>query len=109
MNNTTKQITTQTGSISASITYQMAADLKAYGIDVEAELEKILMSELNAATFDNFANGIKSQNREGKIDSILEDKDFTPINIEDTEEFKKLSDENKEKFRKNGTIFNSRP
>lgn len=109
MNNITKQVGTNTGTISASITKEIANCLKKYGINAEEELERILMDELNTATFDKFADGIKAQNRDGKIDSILDDKDYTPINIEDTEEFKKLSDENKEKFRKNGTIFNTRP
>lgn len=104
-NKLTKQVKTQTSTISASLTKEMINDLKAYGIDAEAELEKILMQELNASTFDKFVDGVTAKNREGKIDSILEDKDYTPINIEDTEEFKKLSDENKEKVRKNGRLF----
>jgi molybdopterin-guanine dinucleotide biosynthesis protein A len=81
----------------SSILRENVNDLNCYGIDLEEEISKILSEEinkavadqvLNALMFDNFANGIKSQNREGKIDSILEDKDFIPINIEDTEEFK---------------------
>lgn len=100
-----KEVKIDTKSIKVSVTKSQIDDLKAYGIDAEAELEKILMKELNAANFEKFAAGITAQNREGKIDSILEDKDFQPTNIEDTDEFKNLSDEYKEKWRKNGRLF----
>lgn len=100
-----KEVKIDTKSIKVSVTKSQIDDLKAYGIDAEAELEKILMKELNAANFSKFAAGITAQNREGKIDSILEDKDFQPTNIEDTDEFKNLSDEYKEKWRKNGRLF----
>lgn len=100
-----KEVKINTTSIKASVTKSQIDDLKVYGMDAEAELEKILMNELNAANFEKFASGITAQNREGKIDSILEDKDFQPTNIEDTEQFKILSDEYKEKWIKHGRIF----
>ena len=108
------KISNQIASVTASIGREHVNDLRSYGMNVEEELEKILSEEINKAfyeqvlntlMFDKFAAEVNAKNREGKIDSILDDKDYTPINIEDTEEFKKLSDENKEKIRKNGRLF----
>ena len=98
-------------SIKTSITTEEIDDIKQNcGIDVEAELARILQEEidkdiLNTLMFDNFAAGINAKNREGKIDSILYDKDFTPTNIEDTDEYKRLSEENKKKWKKDGRIL----
>ena len=50
------------------------------------------------------ANSVKAENRERKLNSILEDKDYTEINIEETKLFELLSDEDKEKWIKNGKL-----
>jgi hypothetical protein len=113
MNNNQKT-RNQIASVTASIGREHVNDLRSYGMNVEEELEKILSEEINKAVydqvlntlmFDKFAAEVNAKNREGKIDSILDDKDYTPINIEDTEEFKNLSEEYKEKWRKNGRLF----
>jgi len=97
--------------ITASIKREEIDDIKQNcGIDVETELARILQEEidkdiLNTIMFDNFAAGITAKNREGKIDSILYDKDFIPTNIEDTDEYKRLSEENQKKWKKDGRIL----
>jgi len=94
--------------ITASITREEIDDIKQNcGIDVETELARIFQEEidkdiLNTIMFDNFAASITAKNREGKIDSILYDKDFTATNIEDTDEYKRLSEENQKKWKKDG-------
>ena len=103
LNNISKEIKIGTQTIKASITREDVAGLYAQcGIDVEAALENILASELTAANFEKFAAGITAQNREGNLNSSLDDKEFTPTNIEDTEEFKRLSDKYKEEWIKYG-------
>ena len=73
LNNISKEIKIGTQTIKASITREDVAGLYAQcGIDVEAALENILASELTAANFEKFAAGITAQNREGKLNSILE-------------------------------------
>ena len=100
--------------IKADFNQEMLEDLKASsGIDVVAEMSKILSEEINKSILHNIArNGfdkkeseVKALNREGQIDSILEDKTFMPINIEETPEYKWLSDEDKEKYQKYGRVI----
>lgn len=96
--------------ITASIERGKIENIKHYGIDIEAEFARILQEEidkniLNTLMFDKFAAGITAKNREGKIDSILYDKDFTATNIEDTDEYKRLSEENQKKWKKDGRIL----
>ena len=97
--------------IKAEYTKEMAEDLKQMtGIDAVAELEKILVEEinkdiLNTAMFDSNVSKWKAINREGQIDSVLDDKPFTPIIIEETDEYKRLSDEHKENYKKYGKIL----
>ncbi len=97
--------------ITASITREEIDDIKQNcGIDVEAEVVRMLTEAIdkdiiNTIMFDNFAAGINAKNREGKIDSILYDKDFTATNIEDTDEYKRLSEENQKKWKKDGRIL----
>ena len=96
--------------ITDSIERGKIENIKHYGIDVEAELVKIIQEEIdkdiiNTIMFDNFAAGITAKNREGKIDSILYDKDFTETNIEDTDEYKRLTEENQKKWKKDGRIL----
>ena len=78
--------------------------------DAVAELEKMLTEEinkdiLNTLMFDTNVSKWKAINREGQIDSVLEDKPFIPIIIEETDEYKMLSDERKENYKKYGKIL----
>lgn len=90
-------------------------------IDAEEELLNILSQELS-----NTINGqvildmmesmriieefnlklkeIKAINRQIQIDNLLDDTYNELLKIEDTEEFKKLSDENKAEYIKNGKL-----
>jgi len=79
-----------------------------HGLDINALLEKTLVEELKNSIikeFENKAADVKANNREGIIEEIINDIPFTPLNIEETEEFKRLSEENKEKYLKNGRIL----
>lgn len=92
---------------------------KIEGFDAEEEFSNILQQEINKDIlqriarlgFEEYAAGVKAENREGKINSILEDKDFIEINIEETQMFKWLSNEvkwlsneDKEKWKKYGSL-----
>ena len=90
---------------------EMLEELKQnHGFDAVAELEKMLTEEinkdiLNTLMFDTNVSKWKAINREGQIDSVLEDKPFIPIIIEETDEYKMLSDERKENYKKYGKIL----
>jgi hypothetical protein len=83
--------------------------------DAVSELEKMLTEEINKDILNTlmFASNVskwKAINRDGQIDSILEDKPFTPIIIEETDEYKMLSSEHKENYKKYGKILcNTKP
>ena len=101
--------------VNVDYTQEMLEDLKAStGIDVVDEMSKILSEEINKSILHNIArqgfdkkvSEVKAANREGQIDSILEDdKTFIPIDIEETPEYKWLSDEDKEKYQKYGRVI----
>lgn len=101
----------------ANLDKEMLEELKQnHGFDAVAELEKMLTDAinkdiLNTLMFDSNVSKWKAINRDGQIDSILEDKPFTPIIIEETEEYKMLSSEHKENYKKYGKILcnNTKP
>ncbi len=94
---------------------EMLEDLKQnHQFDAVAELEKMLTDAinkdiLNTLMFDTNVSKWKGLNREGQIDSVLEDKPFTPIIIEETDEYKMLSDERKENYKKYGKALWNEP
>ena len=79
-------------------------------IDIVEILSKELSDSINRSVvnlllFDNRVAEIKTSNRNGLINSILEDTDFIPINIENIEYYKLLSEEYKKKYKKYGKIL----
>lgn len=100
-----KQIQIGTTSITTSLSHEDIEDIKAFtGLDASSELEKILEIEANAAIFDQRVNEEKAKHRQNQIDSVLGDAPFIPLNIEELEEYKKLTPEDKEKYQKYGKI-----
>jgi len=100
----------------ANLDKEMLEELKQnHGFDAVSELEKMLTEEinkdiLNTLMFDSNVSKWKALNREGQIDSVLEDKPFTPTIIEETDEYKMLSSEHKENYKKYGKILcNTKP
>lgn len=70
------------------------------------ELSKSINEKIiNKLLFDNKVKEWKAINREGQIDSILFDKPFTPIIIEETKEYKLLDEKDKEKYKKFGKVI----
>ena len=99
--------------VKADFSQEMMQDLQSnFGIDVEDELVKMITESINKEILHKIARVgfgqkaalVKATNREGQINSIISDVPFIPENIEDTPEFKWLSDEDKENFRKYGKI-----
>ena len=79
-------------------------------IDIVEILSKELSDSINRSVvnlllFDNRVAEIKTSKRNGLINSILEDTDFIPINIENIEYYKLLSEEYKKKYKKYGKIL----